>query len=566
MNRIASLSFLLILGLLLLRMVHLGADPPRSIWAASIGEFVDEGYKTLDARNRVLFGTAHWNSQDDYPGWTRKSPITQGSFFAAFRLFGPVLASARGVTILFFGIFLLGYLLGPAKRFSMGLTLSGLLMLGLGHHLFVFSRLALFETAILTALYAMLFLWSRLSERSSRLEVLILLIAASVSTFGIKQSSLAYFALVAIGLVISWLASSNTSRNGSRIFSPVLIVAVGIVGLLIATHETWLRRLDLSVESFVRAILESSLVQATPIFILVGVFCATHLVLSDPRGCLRSPYRASLVVLVLLGPPTFAVFTSGPVRYLVPLIPAYILVVLEWLHLKSWKLPPTKAPLVVALPIWMVAWLMMTAAMVHALNRFVLGPMTGTYPTPEWTQPLTLTFVAVAGSAVGMGLWPFRSRLLVGGKLRAAVIGLAVVAILVDSLFDFRLLEHPSYQRKEIAQELERRLPADASIAGDWAPLFTLGTALKSLYASRRFNQVTRLAETRPGYVMCSKSPGDICGVAEDAWPPNVRLGNPVLEAEYVNRPLSVHPVEYLEEPATTAAAEGESPIDRQGQ
>ena len=562
-SKAGALIVLLGLGLLLFRMVHLGADPPQSIWAASIGEFVDEGYKTLDARNRALFGTTHWNAEDDYPGWTRKSPITQWSYFAAFQLFGTVLSNARGVTILFFGIFLWGYLSGAAKRFSMGLTMGGLLMLGLGHHLFVFSRLALFEIAILTALYAVLFIWSRLDERNSRFEVLILLIAAFLSTFGIKQSSLAYFALVAIGLVLSWVASWKSGSPGPRILLPVVTVSVGIVGLLAATRETWWHRLDLSFQSLVRSVLESSLIEATPLFILGGVFCATHLILSEPRASLQSPYRASLIVLVLLGPPTFAVFTSGPLRYLVPLLPAYVLVILEWLYSRSWRFPPARLPTIVALPIWMTAWMMVTAATVHALNRFVLGPLTGTNLSPEWTEPLPLTFVVVAGPTLGLALWAFRSRLLVGPKLRIAVIATAVLAVGVDTLYVLESLVQPSYQREEIAQELEARLPAGSSIAGDWAPLFTVDTRLKSLYSSRRFNKITRLAETRPDYLMCSDSPGDACGLTKDSWPPGVRLGQPVVEAEYVGRALSVHPVEYLDGPASGSAAQGEPPIDQ---
>ncbi|MGB5514428.1 MAG: hypothetical protein WBP36_07890 [Thermoanaerobaculia bacterium] len=106
-RRIKAVGLLLILALVGLRLIHLGADPPDSLWTESFGPFVDEGYKTLDARNLALFGQTHWNDQDDYPGWLPRSPITQLSFLAAFRVLGQEIENARLVTILWFLLLLL---------------------------------------------------------------------------------------------------------------------------------------------------------------------------------------------------------------------------------------------------------------------------------------------------------------------------------------------------------------------------------------------------------------------------------------------------------------------------
>ena len=125
-----ALSVGLVLLLVLLRLIHLGADTPPYL-SGSDGLYVDEGYKTLSPRNLVLFGTTHWSPVDRYEGWMSSSPITQWSYYASFRLFGVDLEAARYVTVLFFAVFLFGFVLAMRRRYSGALLLGGLALLGL---------------------------------------------------------------------------------------------------------------------------------------------------------------------------------------------------------------------------------------------------------------------------------------------------------------------------------------------------------------------------------------------------------------------------------------------------
>ena len=93
---------------------HLDADPPGWYIPVDIGFHIDEGYKTLDAKNRTVFETTHWNANDDYPGWSKGSPFTQQSYYLAFKTFGLQLSSARLVSVFFFILFLV-----LIKRLSM---------------------------------------------------------------------------------------------------------------------------------------------------------------------------------------------------------------------------------------------------------------------------------------------------------------------------------------------------------------------------------------------------------------------------------------------------------------
>ena len=133
---VKAAGLLLILVFTGLRLIHLGADPPDSLWTESFGPFVDEGYKTLDARNLELFGQTHWNLEDDYPGWMPRSPITQISFLAAFRYLGQEVESARLVTVFWFLLILLTYFWAVSPSYRSGVVYLGLALIGVNLSLF----------------------------------------------------------------------------------------------------------------------------------------------------------------------------------------------------------------------------------------------------------------------------------------------------------------------------------------------------------------------------------------------------------------------------------------------
>ena len=63
------------------------------------------------------------------PGWAAKSPITQLSFYAAFRFFGQRLGSARLVTVVWFLLLLTVFAVAMRKRYGHGLILLGLVLI-----------------------------------------------------------------------------------------------------------------------------------------------------------------------------------------------------------------------------------------------------------------------------------------------------------------------------------------------------------------------------------------------------------------------------------------------------
>jgi hypothetical protein len=81
----------------------INADTPVNFGAVTFdgGAYCDEGYKTLDARNWILYGSIKWTDTDEYPGWLNDSPLTVWLNYLAFKYFGVSLFSARLVSLFF---------------------------------------------------------------------------------------------------------------------------------------------------------------------------------------------------------------------------------------------------------------------------------------------------------------------------------------------------------------------------------------------------------------------------------------------------------------------------------
>lgn len=113
--RINSLLIVLVIVILsAVRLIHLEADTPLHLGSFSMGLYVDEGYKTLDARDRFVFGNTQQTPYSARPLW---SPFTQSWFYLVFSIFGQSLGSARLVSIFTFFLLLLGYTYAMEGRY-----------------------------------------------------------------------------------------------------------------------------------------------------------------------------------------------------------------------------------------------------------------------------------------------------------------------------------------------------------------------------------------------------------------------------------------------------------------
>jgi hypothetical protein len=320
--------------LVALRLPHLEADTPNGITMSSVGVFIDEGYKTLAPRNLALYGATKWNANDQYLGWMEASPLTQWPFYWAFKTFGTRLSSARAVTVLWFAILLFSYAFGLWRRYDLKLILLGIAFLGFAHLLFFFSRIALLEVPLSVCIYGCLFFFPRLAHRRPFPTLIAGLGLAVAATAFIKASAAVYFLAIVLGLALGSLVTHAASRIlRLRYALPVAVV----IGWIVIFTKRWSGRVAFEPEEIIISSFLNPLSYSAVLLVSLSLFCLAQALLSDSKSFFRDPYRAGLAGLALLGPLLLSVFPYHPLRYYVPLVPSYVLLVVEWLHLRQWR-------------------------------------------------------------------------------------------------------------------------------------------------------------------------------------------------------------------------------------
>ncbi len=548
----AAVMVAALLALAALRLIHLEADAPEGLdLEGSVGTYVDEGYKTLEPRNLALFGSIRWHPDDQFRGWMEPrleysrhhwSPLTQWPLYLAFEAFGPRLGSARGVSFALFLLLLVGYVYAVARDFSRPLFFSGLALLSLHTGLFFYSRAALFVMPVAVCVYWLLFLLRRLDPGAGQYRAPALILAfAVVSTFGVRAAAPLYLAPIILGwLAARWLADGQRWGIG---------YGLGILGFLallaFLTRAIWWGHLDFS-ELLAQTFLGPSLVTST-LWVVAGLLCAAHVVVTDPRRFLASPYRAALVAMVTVGPLMLGLFAYNPPRYAAPFLPAYALLILEWLHLRAWRyqVPPRLPWTTGVVSLGLSTWAIFSLA--HGFNLAVLREVPIVLGSgPGLSDDFMFPGVALFAVVPAWGLWHFRHRLLAGGRMAALLTGLLLFSTLLDIYELERFFAAPSYRSREISAEIRRIVPPGEIVGGDWAPYFGLGTDLKVLHMNLVTNRPTVLGPPRPDFFL-------FCDSYENRRLLKLRfkgaeLEPPVLVSSYLGREVRLHPLKYLDE------------------
>ena len=525
-----------VVALFALRWIHIEADAPEGLtW--NVGVYVDEGYKTLDARNLAQFGAPHWNAGDDYVGWGERSPLTHWPYYLSFRWLGPSLASARWMTTIWFALLLVAFAASMWRRYPPPLVLLGLLLLGTQHTLFFFSRAALSEVPLAVCVYLLPFALARNEKLSAARTVTLFAVLLCVATFGIKRSAPGYFIPVGLGLLVAtgtgWRAGP---QRGVVVRGVLLALLLGFCAW-VAFGTEFAGFIRVAEANPLRKMFAGQLMHSSAPVMAVGLACAFHALLVDPARYLRSPYRASLLALLLAGPWLFLVLRYRPLRYFVPLLPAYALIAVEWLHLRTWERPvPARVRPIAGFFFGSVLiWTLLAAG--RSVHRYVLQPLFGRWSLPE---ALPVEWLGLAAALLALpAFWRFRRVLLSGASALIAVVALLTLSTGRDLAVVGGFLAEPPYHSRKIAADLTRLLPPEASIAGDWAPFLTLGTPIRSLYSNPVINHPRRFSQLEPDYFLWSRDDDPVPKLEAVG----VCVGPPVYESEYLDRRVVLYPL-----------------------
>lgn len=532
-----------------LRGVHLGADPLATFIPGDTGYQIDEGYKTLSPRNLALFGTTHWNEHDHYPGWMQGSPVTQWAYYASFSLFGVDRVSARLVSAASFALLVLLTVAFFRSRYGAVPTLVGVLLLVTDQALFHFSRVAVFELPLSLFVYGGIFMAALVPREHAYLAPLVLLVVTGIAALGVKFSGLLYL----LPPVLALLAVELPRGFRAQLPPPARLVVAAVVGailvILYLRSSDWHFRLSLlePLRQPEKLLLHPTY-QLSPLAAALAYLALLDICLrSGLRAFLEDRYLLMLGSVVLFVPVILALDSYGPARYYMVIVPAALLLVAEWLHLRQrglaqacYEFTPSRLAFAAGVV------LLLTGSLIGFGSAWVIAAMTF---IPQGEQPglgpslMLQLYPVVLAALLAVGLVIRRYGDLARVVAAALLVGIVAQVALSAQMIASTLLR-PTYTTIAIEQRLVGIVAEDESIAGDWAPYFALDTRLRALYVMQNLNDGERFGILRPTYFLDSGTYWDGLTAAQlQALP--FRKDKPILLGEIFGRPIWLVRIHY---------------------
>lgn len=390
-------------------------------------------------------------------------------------------------------------------------------------------------------LYGLLFLVLKLKEQPWPVVILLTVATAIFATHGIKLLAPLYFIPVVIGLWVSQLINNREKKLGTTILVGILL-CIGAAALVFSTYY-WQFAVN-SLPPVSRNLLLNPLVYSSGFLVISGLLCALHALLTQPKPFLGSTYRSSLLALTIIGPVLLSSLPYNPLRYWIPLLPAYLLLVLEWIYLRNWLAPvPKKVPWSTA-----AACIAILTCVVFYLGQVINKLVLEVLPVPIGTEPglsdnALYSWFGPLAAFGALGLWKIRHSVFRGKAILPLITVLLIGALSRDLYMEGRFLLSPSYESREISRAITQLVPKGASIMGDWAPWFALGTDLKALNVYQSPNW--RIDLLRPEYLLFSDTPKGYRMVNIVNTTEGIELAPPIYQSTYLGRPVTLFPVRY---------------------
>ncbi len=533
------------------RVPNLDADPPAWYIPHDVGLQIDEGYKTLDARNRILFGDTHWNANDGYPGWSKGSPFTQQSYYLAFKAWGLELASARLVSVMVFSGFLVMLVAVVSRYLSAGAALLAATMLAVDPALFSFSRVALFEIDLILFTYTGLFLLTLVKPHQHVLAIAILAVAGLTAALAVKMSGLVYVAPACAMIALAFAFDERFARFRTR-RSLVIVGLLSLAGLLVLflARGIWMRRVAGGVSEIIahpQVVLWNNIAELSPLLITTAYLCLIHTILADSQILRRNLFRMALVATVVLVPILLNLFGYNPPRYSVPIVPAAILVIVDWFYrqqtskqtLRSWAALTRLERYTIIVLVVMIVQSLLSVVNSYLVVALLLGENAGlSKDAMLWAYPVLALIV--------LGLIYRNRNYLRGDQLKACIVASFFGYLTMSMVITGTKFAAPSFDSQTVRSNLERYVPGGKSVAGDWAPFLAAESDIPALYVNWAVNRAEGIERIRPDYFLVSDIGNDRMSLEIIGANPRVTVGKPIPLGNYYRADIKLYPLTYL--------------------
>ncbi|TPG16492.1 hypothetical protein EAH87_14835 [Sphingomonas koreensis] len=545
-GRRAATAFLLALSCALLigHCMRLDADTPRSAQAWDEGRWADEGYKTLAPRNLVMMGHTQWNAQDRYRGWFHGSPITQSLFYLSFKAFGQGFVQARIVPLLFFFIAFFAIIFAYRAEGSAVALAFAAFVLSSNYLLFEFSRIAIFETFLIAAVVLALVAVRRFAPAPNLKAILIMAAVSLLAMRGIKASAALYLGPAIVGIAAAWLAARRW-RMTPAFGAALAVLVLGVLATAYASRGIWLTRLGDQPWQVVDRVLNGPLTRDGAMVLPGGMLAAAWILSRRIDLVLNSSYRAALLGVVVLTPLAVAQFRYDPLRYWVPMLPAFLLLALDCAFaFSSRSAPPANDT---ALPRWMSPVLPVCGVAALCLasywffNELLNGWVLGLAPDVFGHSKIAALAAAVTAAVV------WKRRALTDDRVATALVAVLMIEGTAGTIRICDQLRVAPTDRAAVQARFAAVLPPGATLAGNYAPALALGTPYRALYLGGSGNDPRFVTALRPDYFVDLATDADKATLMSLDSNPAVRLGPPLIFGSYARRQVILHHLFYVD-------------------
>ncbi len=549
------LKTLIIVGVMalsfLLRVYDLESDPPDYLsWSAAV--YVDEGYKALDARNTIKYGSNHWTPYDEYRGHHYTSKIIYDIQVRIFERFG-----VRIVNLRYFNIAVsLGIILAMLVTLSFVFDAVTILLLGLAMAINVVmlfhSRIALYEAPMIfvgTLLLPGIFLYFNHNYFTTTVRkllygmVLMAVMAGMTSVgMGIKDSFALYMFSMMIAFVFAALLPFYKKRkiphpllDLKNFFSLLLIgiLAVFVILTLWQMYVTY-RHPQIAGERFfgspvmlLAKLWFLEIIYLQPNTFLLCVLCVIAILkifysrryVNFTRGelfiyqldlffAIQLILSFLLVYLLSYSPLRYFLFSEVAILYMAGrFVGNYEK---EMRILRSGR-KPAKGPIGAALIFLLVFYIAIQFVIVCVMlfvgydsrreifDKFYLNMMKGDISNPHAYFVFILILVVLPAV-----FFITKNHHDIANFVKRHLSGKLMIFLLIEVQLIYLLSWHfgKTYTLRD-SMNFVKTLPANSVIMGDWAPMIAFESELKAIYSNPFENLNMRaIGKIRPDYVV----------------------------------------------------------------
>lgn len=226
LNPEKTVRFLLLLlffsALFSLRLVHLGADPPKDLDSLSPGYICDPGNYALNARNKIVLGV--WKIDDWSLNYMYITPLPNYISYLVFLLFGVGMAQMNVVPVLFSCLILILVYLILKKTLSQTFALLGVLLLGVNYPFTMFSRVA--NNIMPMLFFACLAIYLLMMARTKKHVFFFLAGISCFLSFTVKGTFILILPAIVLGMIA--YIFFQTGKNLKMTPAPFAFFALGI--------------------------------------------------------------------------------------------------------------------------------------------------------------------------------------------------------------------------------------------------------------------------------------------------------------------------------------------------